>query len=169
MRNFFLLVVTFLYCSFSFAQIEDDNLKHLGAGVVVGGLGALAANKLFNGDRYWTWSAAVGGSLAAGLVKESYDQSRGGKFSSSDVLYTTLGGVISGLAFEIFVNRKQCRRRGRPCSCYASHFPTPPTYPSKDTLLPIYVGGKSSGSLTASVQAQLFIQKSTNLKYNPAN
>ncbi|MEA1785738.1 hypothetical protein U1E44_06525 [Arenibacter sp. GZD96] len=154
MNKYFLVVLWLFSFGFAIAQVADDKLKHLGAGVVIGGLGGLAANKLFNGDRYWTWSAAVGGSLAAGIVKESYDESRGGKFSSSDVLYTTLGGIISGLAFELFVNRKQCRRRGRPCSCYASITPAPAKTSIKIGIIPADLSENASRSLVSAMQAQ---------------
>lgn len=151
MKRVFAVVLLFYFYGISNAQIADDKLKHFGAGVAIGGISGLAANKLFNGDRYWTWSMAVGSSLAAGIAKESYDKSRGNIWENSDILYTTLGGIVSGLAFELFVNRKQCRRKGRPCSCYAVLIEKPLNF-NPDISLDYL--GNGSGSLTAGIQAR---------------
>lgn len=136
------------------SQIPEDKLKHLGAGVVIGGISGLAANQLFNGDRYWTWSAAIGGSLAAGLAKETYDTSKGGPWDNGDVLYTVIGGVVSGLAFELFVNRNGCRRRGRPCKYYALNLDNLQNDKRHAPILMVLRSKPGSRSITANIQAQ---------------
>lgn len=151
MKQFLSVFLLSCFYTISSAQIADDKLKHFGAGVAIGGIGALAANKLFNGDRYWTWSMAVGSSLAAGLAKEGYDKSNGNSWENSDILYTALGGIVSGLAFELFVNRKQCRRKGRPCSCYAVHIEKPLIL---NPGISLDLSGKGSHHLASEMQAQ---------------
>ena len=98
----------FIYCvlctliSSVSAQIAEDKLKHFGAGVVIGGVGGYAAHKIFNGSPGWTWAGAVGSSVAAGLVKESMDQSKYGGWDNNDIVFTALGGIVSGIALQLF-------------------------------------------------------------------
>lgn len=118
--------IAFLYLLFSistiYAQSSADAVKHLGAGIVIGGVGGYAANKISNGKRGWTWAGAVGSSLAAGLVKEAiYDKSRGATWETRDIVFTTLGGVVSALVLEVFTGNDSGRGRrsgnGRKCGC----------------------------------------------------
>lgn len=153
MKFWFSIPLLFYFFGTINAQIPEDKLKHLGAGVVIGGISGLAANQLFNGDRYWTWSAAIGGSLAAGVAKESYDTSRGGTWDNGDVVYTVLGGVVSGLVFELFVNKDGCRRRGRPCKYYSLQMNDLQEIVTSKPLLIIHITETSSGNLTATIQA----------------
>ncbi len=108
---FFLLVLG--VCGFAKAQItiSKDKPKHFAAGAVIGGIGGYAAHRIFNRDnikanRYWTWAGAVGSSLAAGLAKEAYDKADYGVWDNNDVLFTTLGGIVSGLALELLIKRR---------------------------------------------------------------
>ncbi|MGB5556087.1 MAG: hypothetical protein WBM83_15635 [Flavobacteriaceae bacterium] len=93
------------------SQIEwgPDKAKHLAAGVVIGSLGGYAAHKVFKGDKTWMWVGAVGSSLVAGLAKEAYDQYDYGVWDNGDVLFTTLGGIVSGVALNLLL--KKSRRR----------------------------------------------------------
>lgn len=101
------------------AQNGSSAVKHVGAGAVIGGIGGYAAYKLFKGQRAWTWVGAVGSSFAAGFAKETfYDRPRGAPWESQDVLFTTLGGVLSGVALGlIFKNSQRRGRGGRNCGC----------------------------------------------------
>ena len=101
------------------AQNGGNAAKHVGAGVVIGGIGGYAAHKVFKGQRRWTWVGAVGSSFAAGFAKETfYDRPRGATWESQDVLYTTLGGVLSGLTLDmIFKNSQRRGGGGRNCGC----------------------------------------------------
>lgn len=114
------LIVILIFSSI-YGQNNADVTKHLGAGIVIGGVGGYTAHKLFNGQRGWTWAGAVGSSLAAGLAKEAlYDQPSGAEWESRDVFFTTLGGIVSGLALDLLL--KNNRRRGgggkrRNCGC----------------------------------------------------
>src|SRR6056297_1933780 len=120
MKNSFLIVVLVITCAFGHAQATANAAKHLGAGAVIGAAGGYAAHKVFKGQRGWTWAGAVGSSLAAGLAKETYDKSTSGIWQTDDVLYTTLGGVISGLAMELLFNKSKRSGRGglrKNCGC----------------------------------------------------
>lgn len=105
-----------LACSYSQGQATSNAVKHLGAGVAIGAVGGYAAHKIFNGNRAWTWAGAVGSSLAAGLAKETYDQSRGAAvWENDDIIYTATGGVISGLVMDMLLNKR--RSSGKKCGC----------------------------------------------------
>ncbi len=100
-------------CIISNAQItiSKDKPKHFAAGVVIGGIGGYAAHKIFkrtnNGtNRFWTWTGAVGSSLAAGITKEAIDKAEYGVWDNNDILFTTLGGIVSGLALELLIKRR---------------------------------------------------------------
>ncbi len=120
MKKSFLFVLLLCLCGISKAQeISKDKYLHFGAGVVIGGIGGYAAHKIFDGDPYWTWTGAVGSSLAAGMVKEAIDKADYGVWDNSDILFTTLGGLASGLALELLLRNKRRRGRGRACNCNA--------------------------------------------------
>lgn len=121
MKKNFLFVLLLCLCGMiSKAQeISKDKYLHFGAGVVIGGIGGYASHKIFDGDSYWTWTGAVGSSLAAGIVKESMDKAEYGVWDNNDILFTTLGGVVSGLALELLLRNKRRRGRSRACNCYA--------------------------------------------------
>lgn len=113
------LVLLFLCCSYvqgQGTQAELSNIgKHVGAGVVIGGVGGYVAHKIFDGKRGWTWAGAVGSSLAAGLAKETYDVSNGGVWENDDVIFTAVGGIISGLIMDMLLNTR--RTSGKKCGC----------------------------------------------------
>jgi len=155
MRIFF-LVVLFIFFFRSNAQIADSSSpKHFAAGIAIGAVGGYTANKIFKGDRKWTWAGAVGSALAAGLVKETMDKADYGVWDNSDVAYTTLGGIVSGLALEFLLNSNRRRGRGRPCSCYAINFKKPNSYSN----FKITYTNKGSRSLSSTIQAQYFLSK----------
>ncbi|MDO1511769.1 hypothetical protein Q2T41_03705 [Maribacter confluentis] len=101
------------------AQGSDDAVKHFGAGIVIGGVGGYAAHKIFDGKRGWTWVGAVGSSFGAAIAKETlYDQPRGASFEGRDVLFTTLGGIVSGLALDVLTSNTRRRTGGgKYCGC----------------------------------------------------
>jgi len=138
-----LLLLLFLtYHINSHAQQVENVAKHLGAGVAIGAVGGYAAHKIFNGQRGWTWAGAVGSSLAAGLAKETYDVSRGAQWETEDVLFTALGGAISGLALDLLLKNRRRGRGRKNCGC-------PPI-----AFKPLYIDpSRDSGSITAAIQA----------------
>lgn len=136
------------------AQDFNNAAKHVGAGVVIGGVGGYAAHKIFPGQRGWTWAGAIGSSLAAGLAKETYDKSNSGLWQTDDVLYTTLGGVISGLALELLFKNSYRRngRSGRGCGCLVAYdFDKPNPYIPK-----ISVNG--SGNIQSEIQISYLLE-----------
>lgn len=157
MKNWFIIVLIFSYYAGSSQGIENA-AKHVGAGMVIGGVGGYAAQKIFHGQRGWRWAGAVGSSLAAGLVKESRDKAVAGLWQTDDVLYATLGGVISGAILELIYknevsNRRGGRRKGKHCGCLLAHTST--SY----NLQSVYLSTKGSGNIGSTIYASYFLEK----------
>ncbi len=148
----FLLLFSILFCLAGRAQETGNAAKHLGAGVAIGAVGGYAAHKIFKGQRGWTWAGAVGGSLAAGLAKETYDVNNGAIWENSDILYTALGGFISGLALDMILDRQ--RGSGRKCGC------PPVAYKEVKVDVDFVTSATTSGSgnIAAAIQANHFIK-----------
>jgi hypothetical protein len=131
------------------AQNPRDAAKHIGAGVVIGVAGGYAADKITNGQRGWKWAGAVGSSFAAGLAKETfYDKPRGNEWEAKDVLYTTLGGVLSGMALDILTSNSRRRSgNGKKCGCLVAKLDF-----NQELDLPIFVEN-GTGDITSELQA----------------
>ncbi|MEH6619969.1 hypothetical protein [Maribacter arcticus] len=145
--------ISFLCLLFSistiYAQSSADAVKHLGAGIVIGGVGGYAANKISKGQRGWTWAGAVGSSLVAGLAKEAfYDKPKGATWETRDVVFTTLGGVLSGMALDILTSNSRRRSgNGRKCGCLVAKLDF-----NQELDLPIFVEN-GTGDITSELQA----------------
>ncbi|MDF4204800.1 hypothetical protein PXD56_17660 [Maribacter sp. SA7] len=140
-----------------YAQDSADAAKHLGAGIVIGGAGGYAAHKLSDGDRAWTWAGAVGSAFVAGMAKEAiYDSSRGADWETRDVVFTTLGGVISALALEVFTGNggkgRGGNRRGKSCGCLVAQLDN-----TNEIQLPVFVEN-GTGDITSELQAAYLIR-----------
>lgn len=135
------------------AQDPGDAAKHIGAGVVIGVAGGYAAHKISNGQRGWKWVGAVGSSLAAGLAKEAiYDQSKGYEWETKDVLYTTLGGVLAGMAIDILTDNSRRRSGGgRSCGCLVAQLE------AHKVQLPKFVKN-GTGDITSELQAAYLLE-----------
>ncbi|MDP2525226.1 MAG: hypothetical protein ABJO28_17795 [Maribacter dokdonensis] len=146
--KFNILFFAFIFGVYVNAQDPSDAAKHIGAGVVIGAAGGYAAHKISDGQRGWKWAGAVGSSLAAGLAKEAiYDQSKGYEWETKDVLYTTLGGVLAGMAIDILTDNSRRRSGGgKSCGCLVAHFD------SNKVQLPKFVG-TGTGDIFSEVQA----------------
>ena len=97
------------------AQVQRDKVLHFGGGVLSGAAGALMANKLSDGNRFWTFTGAVGGSLIAGVVKETIDQGKSdNRWDNGDLAATVFGGVTVGVTIDLFSGKK--RRNKNPVS-----------------------------------------------------
>ncbi|MCJ7465654.1 MAG: hypothetical protein MUO53_03060 [Maribacter sp.] len=109
------LVGILYFCALWATQAQStigvDKLKHFGVGFAIGAVGGYTANKIFKGNRYWTWAGAVGSSLAAGLVKENIDKNEYDGWDNNDILFTTLGGAVSGLALELLLKKNRRSRK----------------------------------------------------------
>lgn len=81
------LLISIITASPAFAEsyaFEQDKRAHFAVGA---GLAALAT--VIAQDR----AMGVGAAVMAGVAKELYDRSRGGKFSTADVMWTVAGGL----------------------------------------------------------------------------
>ena len=139
------------------AQTSADAAKHLGAGIVIGGVGGYAAHKLSDGNTGWRWAGAVGSAFTAGLAKEAiYDSSRGADWETRDVVFTTLGGVISALALEVFMgnggNGRGGNRRGKSCGCLVAQLDN-----QYEIQLPLFVEN-GTGDITSELQAAYLLR-----------
>jgi len=150
--------VLFLFLLLSFssikAQSSADAAKHFGAGIVIGSVGGYAAHKLSNGQRAWTWVGAVGSSLAAGLAKETlYDQPRGASWETRDVLFTAIGGVVAGLALDVFLDNTRRRSGGgKNCGCLVTQLDF-----NKEINLPININN-GTGNISSELQAAYLLR-----------
>lgn len=156
MKKSFLFVLLLCLCGISKAQeISKDKYKHFGAGVVIGGIGGYGAHKIFDGDPYWTWTGAVGSSLAAGIVKEAMDKAEYGVWDNNDILFTTLGGVVSGLALELLLRNKRRRGRSGACNCNALNLKR--SLRTNETVFNI--ASYKSHNITSTFQAQHILRE----------
>ena len=65
--------------------------------------GAGIAKQASNGNRWWTFAGAVGGSALVGLGKEAIDAGQeNNSWDNDDLLATILGGVTVGVVIDIF-------------------------------------------------------------------
>ncbi len=97
--------------SYSYGQLERDKVLHFAGGSLFGLAGAGIAKEISDGNRYWTFAGAVGGSLLVGLGKEAIDAGqRENGWDNDDLLATVLGGVTVGLVIDICTDHKKNRR-----------------------------------------------------------
>jgi hypothetical protein len=61
------------------------------------------------------------------MAKETfYDRPRGNEWEAKDVLYTTLGGVLSGMALDILTSNSRRRSgNGKKCGCLVAELDLP--------------------------------------------
>ncbi|WP_156949965.1 hypothetical protein [Maribacter antarcticus] len=150
MKNSSLLLFLMITCAFGYTQKTTNAGKHLGAGLAIGAVGGYAAHKVFK-SRGWTWVGAAGSSLAASLAKEAYNQSRGAVWENDDIIYTAIGGIISGLVLDMILDSR--RGSGKRCGCspLAININTVDTDFTAD-----FENG--SGDIVAAIQAGYFIK-----------
>jgi hypothetical protein len=136
------------------AQDPGNAAKHIGAGVVIGVAGGYAADKISNGQKGWKWAGAVGSSLLAGLAKEGiYDKSKGYEWETRDVLYTTLGGVLAGMALDVLTSNTRRRNGGgKSCGCLVTQLDT-----ENEIQLPSFVEN-GTGDIASELQAAYLLR-----------
>lgn len=78
---------------------------HFVGGFGIGSLGSMVGNTPKKRLLY-----GVGLGTAAGVTKELYDVNRGGKFSASDVFFTTAGSVVGSLVINWAFKRSNKRK-----------------------------------------------------------
>ena len=96
----------------SYGQVERDKVLHFVGGNLYGLAGAGIAKQISDGNRYWTFAGAVGGSLLIGLGKEAVDAGqRENGWDNDDLLATVLGGLSVGFTIDMFTNKKNRKRK----------------------------------------------------------
>ena len=93
------------------AQIQQDDMLHFSAGVLSGAAGAFVASELSDGNRFWTFTGAVAGSLIAGTIKEAIDEKNYGGWDNRDLGATFLGGLTVGITIDLFSGKKRKRQQ----------------------------------------------------------
>lgn len=93
------------------AQLERDKVLHFGIGALCGVGGAILADELSDGNRFWIFTGAVAGSLLAGTAKEALDEQQNNAWDNGDLAATVLGGISVGVTIELFSGKKRKARR----------------------------------------------------------
>ena len=87
-------------------------MLHFVGGNLYGLAGAGIAKQISNGDRFWTFAGAIGGSALIGLGKEAVDSRTGGSgWDNDDLMATILGGATVGVTIDLFTNHKKRRKK----------------------------------------------------------
>ncbi|WP_350287065.1 hypothetical protein [uncultured Croceitalea sp.] len=109
------IAVIFLFLMFLTqveAQVDRDKVLHFLGGNLYGLAGAGIAKQISDGNRWWTFAGAVGGSALIGLGKEAVDASqRENGWDNNDLLATILGGATVGVTIDIFTDHKKDKNR----------------------------------------------------------
>ena len=107
------IVFLFLICLGQVkAQVDRDKVLHFLGGNLYGLAGAGIAKQISDGNRWWTFAGAVGGSALIGLGKEAVDASqRENGWDNNDLLATILGGATVGVTIDIFTNHKKDKNK----------------------------------------------------------
>ena len=106
----FLLLVAFV--GNLSAQVETDKALHFLGGNLFGLAGAGIGKQISDGNRWWTFAGAIGGSALIGLGKEAIDSGQeNNQWDNEDLLATILGGATVGITIDIFTDHKRKRRK----------------------------------------------------------
>ena len=109
-----IFIVLIVMVSVAHAQIESDKALHFLGGNLYGLAGAGIAKQISDGNRWWTFAGAIGGSALIGMGKEAIDAGQeNNKWDNQDLLATILGGATVGITIDIFTDHKKNRQRSR--------------------------------------------------------
>lgn len=133
------------------SSIGVDKLKHFGAGFAIGTVGGYTAHKIFKGNRCWMWVGAVGSSLAAGVLKENIDKNEYDGWDNNDILFTALGGAVSGLVLELLLKKNKQGRKAIGGMYHAQGIPLA----MDDNIILIRHVNHGSHDFGANLQAQI--------------
>ncbi|WP_299528692.1 hypothetical protein [Ulvibacterium sp.] len=111
---FILTLMTFQ----GYAQLERDKVLHFGIGALCGIGGAILADELSDGNRFWVFTGAVAGSLLAGTAKEALDEQQNNAWDNGDLAATVLGGISVGVTIELFSGKKKRARQQAKIAFY---------------------------------------------------
>ena len=108
-----ILIFAALACKLSYAQIQNDDVLHFSAGILSGAGGAFIASEISHGNRFWTFTGAIAGSLLAGTIKEAIDNKNYGGWDNRDLGATVLGGITAGITIDIFTKKRKTKKLNR--------------------------------------------------------
>jgi len=112
MKNTGLFIFLLLFVNSLWTQVEGDKALHFLGGNLYGLAGAGIAKQVSNGNRWWTFAGAIGGSTLIGLGKEAIDSGQeNNQWDNEDLLATILGGATVGVTIDIFTDHKKKRRK----------------------------------------------------------
>ncbi len=112
MKRFLPIVCLVFLTQGLIAQIEQDKALHFLGGNLYGLAGAGIAKQISDGNRWWTFVGAIGGSALVGVGKEALDSSqRPNGWDNNDLLATILGGATVGFTIDIFTDHKKKKRK----------------------------------------------------------
>lgn len=104
----------FLICMNLVSSQERDKVLHYIGGNLYGLAGAGIAKQISDGNRWWTFAGAIGGSTLIGLGKEAVDASqRENGWDNEDLLATIFGGASVGFVIDISGGKKRRRLKAR--------------------------------------------------------
>ena len=106
--------LVFLMClNFVSGQDRDKVLHYIG-GNLYGLAGAGIAKQISDGNRWWTFAGAIGGSTLIGLGKEAVDASqRENGWDNDDLIATILGGATVGVVIDIAGGKKRRKLKAK--------------------------------------------------------
>ncbi|WP_422084069.1 hypothetical protein [Ulvibacterium sp.] len=116
-RSVIFLILILITCQCN-AQLEQDKVLHFGVGALCGVGGAILADELSDGNRFWIFTGAVAGSLLAGTAKEALDERQNNSWDNGDLAATVLGGISVGVTIELFSGKKRKARRQAKIAVY---------------------------------------------------
>ena len=111
MKASFKILLIFLLVNYNVkAQLQEDDVLHFGAGILSGAAGGLIASEITNGNRFWTFAGAVGGSILAGSIKEAIDEKKYNGWDNRDLGATILGGITAGITIDLLTSKRRKRK-----------------------------------------------------------
>ena len=112
MKRTFPILILLLFANDSIAQVESDKALHFLGGNLYGLAGAGIAKQISDGNRWWTFAGAIGGSALIGIGKEAIDSGQeNNRWDNKDLLATILGGATVGITIDVFTDHKKKRKK----------------------------------------------------------
>lgn len=112
MRTLLMILLTFFCINLSSAQVtlEDDGIHFLLGASISSGTYAYVYSKTQNKSKAFWYSFGI--SSLAGLSKEVHDgYIISGKFDTSELISTMLGGLTASYTFNIFTGKRKKKKR----------------------------------------------------------
>lgn len=105
-----ILALVFFNISSSQVTLEDDGLHYLTGAAISSATYAVVYSKTKNKKKAFWYS--LGLSSLAGFSKEFYDGNIiSGKFDTSELIFTMLGGLTASYTFNIFTGKQKKKKK----------------------------------------------------------